>query len=129
MVAFLSQEWLDLQRSLATAVPDRPGATARVQVVVTGGPDGEVSYVQTFEDGRLISCRLGRDDTAEVTLTQVWRDAVAIAAGELALEVAFMQGRVKVTGNMGALLAVQPVIQSPAYRAVLAELGARTELP
>ena len=38
MVKFLSQEWLDLQRDLAQDFPERPGATARMQYKITGGP-------------------------------------------------------------------------------------------
>ena len=38
MAKYLTQEWLDLQRELAQEFPERPGATARMQYVVTGRP-------------------------------------------------------------------------------------------
>lgn len=128
MRAFLSQEWLDLQRSLAEALPRRPEVSARLQVVVTGGPDGEVRYAQTIEDGRLTASHLGVDDTAELTLTLVWADAERIARGELPLEVGFMQGRVKLEGDVGALLAVQPLLQSSEYCDLLAAVAAQSGL-
>ena len=127
MAAFLSQGWLDLHRSLAEDLPKRQGATARLQVVVTGTPAGEVSYVQAIEDGRLVESVLGRDDAADVTLTESCADAVSIANGELDAHAAFMQGRVKVVGNMGALMAVMPLTQSHEYKAVLAAVAAQTE--
>lgn len=127
MATFLSQDWLDLQRSLAEGLPERPGATARLQVVVTGTSAGEVSYVQAIEDGRLVESVLGRDDGADVTLTQSYADAGSIAKGDLDANAAFMQGRVKVVGNMGALMAVMPLTQSHEYKVVLADLAAQTE--
>lgn len=125
-VEFLSQEWLDLQLALAGDLPERPGATARLQMVVTGAPGGDVRYVQVLEDGRLVACALGSDDTADVTLTQPYADAVAIATGELDASAAFMQGRVKVVGDMGRLMAVMPLTQSREYQAVLAAVAAQT---
>ena len=50
--------------------PSGPGATARVQHVVTGAPDGEVRYVHAIVDGRTAELALGDDDDAEVTFTQ-----------------------------------------------------------
>lgn len=128
MVAFLSQEWLDRQRELTASLPERPGASARVQVVVSGGPDGEVAYLQVIEDGRLVEGSLSRDAGADVTLNQTHADAVAIATGELDPSAAFMQGRVKVVGSMGALMAVLPVLQSHEYEAAMADLAAETKL-
>lgn len=128
MVAFLSQEWLDRQRQLIADLPERPGATARVQVVVSGAPDGEVAYLQVFEDGRLVGCARTRDASADVTLNQTYADAVAIATGDLDPSAAFMQGRVKVVGSMGSLMAVLPVLQSHEYEVAMAALAAQTDV-
>jgi len=43
MAKYLTQEWLDLQRELAQEFPERPGATARMQYVVTGAPEATSS--------------------------------------------------------------------------------------
>lgn len=128
MPAFLSQEWLDLQCRLAGDLPSRPGATARIQVVVSGTPAGQVAYTLAVEDGRLAAASLRPDDEAEVTLAQTYDDARAIARGELDLNVAFMQGRVKAVGDIGALMAVMPLTQSPEYADLLASVAADTDL-
>ena len=128
MVAFLSQGWCDAQRSLGAGLPERPGASARLQVVVTGAPSGEVHYVQHLDDGRIVACALGDDPEADVTLTQTYADALLILQGELDPSAAFMQGRVKVAGNMGRLMGVLPVLQSHEHHALTASLAAQTEL-
>jgi predicted lipid carrier protein YhbT len=127
-VSHLSQEWLDLQRDLLGDLPARPGATARVQYVVSGTPEGEVRYTRVIVDGRLTAAALGTDPDAEVTFTQTHADAVEIARGDLDANVAFMQGRVKVVGDMGKVMALMPLTSSPEYRTALAEVAARTDL-
>jgi hypothetical protein len=125
-VAYLSEGWLDLQRELLGGLPERPGATARVQQVVSGAPGGEVRYALQIVDGRLAAATLGEDPEAEVTLTQPYADAVQIARGELDANVAFMQGRVKVVGDMGKVMALMPLTDSDEYRGALAEAARRT---
>ena len=125
-LAYLSQAWLDRQQELVGALPERPGATARVQHVVSGAPAGEVRYALVVTDGRLTSATLGDDPDAGVTLTQTYPDAVLIAQGSLDANAAFMQGRVKVVGDMGAVMALMPLTDSDEYRAALAELTSQT---
>ncbi len=127
MVRFLSAQWLDLHASLGADLPARPGASARLQFVVTGTPDGEVAYVLTIIDGQLDAVTLGRHDNADVTFTESFTDALAIARGELDIHVGFMQGRVKFAGDMGALMSVLPLTQSDDYQALLASVAAATD--
>lgn len=126
-VAFLSEAWLDLQQAVGAALPEQPGASARVQHVVSGGPEGEARYALTIADGRLAAAVAGDDPDADVVLTHTYADATQIAQGALDANVAFMQGRVKVVGSMGHVMALMPVTQSEAYRAALAELSSQTE--
>ncbi len=100
------QEWFDETRALAAELLGPPGLSARIQFEITGGPDGDVSYHCVLEDGRLRSSARGRIADPDVTLTIGWDDAVAIAAGELDPNVAFMQGRMKVAGSMAVMLAL-----------------------
>ncbi len=127
MAKYLSQEWLDLQKELAQEFPDRPGATARMQYVVTATPEGDVSYYQVIADGKMVESQLGTDPEAEFTLTQGYEDSVKIAKGELDANAAFMQGRIKVTGNMGKLMSLMPLTQSAEYKDIAAKVAERTE--
>lgn len=127
MAKYLSQEWLDDVRELAATQPPRPGATARIQWVVGGAPDGDVKYWWHLEDGRLIDCGIGALDDADITLTYRYDDARKVALGELDPNAAFMQGRMKVAGDLGKLMQLLPITASSEYRALQDEVRKRTE--
>jgi len=117
MATFLSQEWLDEECELAKDQPERGGVSATMQYVVSGGPDGGVKYYRVLEHGRLVDAQLGEMTDADVTMSMSYDDSVAITKGELDASVAFMQGRMKVAGDMGALMALLPLTRSPEYQA------------
>jgi alkyl sulfatase BDS1-like metallo-beta-lactamase superfamily hydrolase len=127
MTKYLSQEWLDEARTLAADQPSRPGASARIQWMVTNGPDGDIAYWWRLEDGRLIDSGLGKIDEPDFTMTLSYEDSVKVQQGELDANAAFMQGRSKVTGNMGKLMQLLPLTNSAEYKAVQAEIRAMTE--
>jgi putative sterol carrier protein len=127
MAKYLTQEWLDLQKDLAQEFPERAGASAVMQYVVTGGPEGDVKYYQRIENGKMLEDQMGEADDAEFTLTLGYDDAKKIQKGELDANAAFMQGRLKVTGNMGKLMALMPLTQSPEYKKIQADLTEQTE--
>jgi len=127
MPKFLSAEYLELQKTLGESQPERPGATAKMQYVVKGGPDGDVSYYWVLENGKLLEAALGENPESEVTLTQSYEDAVKIAKGELDPNAAFMQGRIKVTGVMQKLMALMPLTNAPEYKELQKQLRAETE--
>ena len=127
MPKWLTQEWLDEQQRLAQSQPERPGASARMQYVVTGGPDGDIKYYWILENGKLLESRLGELSDAEVTLTSEYDDAIKVQQGELDPNAAFMQGRIKVTGNMAKLMALLPITNSPEYKQFQEQLRAVTQ--
>lgn len=127
MAKWLSQEWLDEGRRLSEGQPERPGATVRMQYIITGGPEGDVKYYWVLEDGKLLESALGELPDAEVTLTESREDAMRIQKGELDPNAAFMQGKVKVTGNMAKLMSLLPITNSPEYKALQAEILEITE--
>jgi putative sterol carrier protein len=126
MSKWLTQEWLDEGKKLAETQPERPGATARMQYVITGGPEGEVKYYWVLENGKLLESQLGELPDAEVTLTQSY-EAMRIQKGELDANAAFMQGRVRVTGNMAKLMSLLPITNSAEYKALQSEILELTE--
>lgn len=127
MAKFLTAEWLDTQRTMAESQPERMGASARLQYVLTGAPDGELRYYWVVVDGKLAESALGDLEDAEITLTLSYDDAVLIQKGELDASAAFMQGRVKVTGNTAKLMTLLPITQSPEYKQLQRELNEVTE--
>ena len=127
MSKWLSQEWLDETRKMSESQPERPGASARMQYVVTGAPDGDINYYWILENGRLVEATLGKLDDAEVTLTTGYDDAVKIQKNELDANAAFMQGKVKVTGNMAKVMSLLPITNSPEYKQLQTEIAAITE--
>ena len=126
-VTYLSDEWFAAAGDAFADLPERPGATATIQRVITGSPDGDIAYHLTLEDGRVVGVERGTDDAAQVTLTLPYKDALRVEKGEYSLNVAFMQGRLKVAGSTGAVLAYLPVTVTPEYEAAQARLGADLE--
>ena len=127
MPKWMTQEWMDEQTRLAQDQPERPGATARMQYVITGGPDGDIKYYWVLEDGHIKENRLGVLDDPELTLTQSYEDALKIQKGELDEQAAFMQGRVKVEGNMAKLMSLLPITSSAEYRDLQTKIREITE--
>ncbi len=124
---WLSTEWFDQTRTMAADQPERPGLSARIQYQITGGPEGDVSYFWILEDGRLHSSAAGTVDAPDVTLTIVWDDAAAMQRGEIDPNVAFMQGRMKVAGSMGVMMALLPVTNTPEYQDLRRRIAEVTE--
>ena len=115
MAKFLSQEWADDVLGALNGSDDVRGAIKGVQLciqqVVTGAPEGETTYWTKFADGK-VSGAIGDAGDADVTITQDYDTAVAMNKGELNAQAAFMQGKLKVTGNMGKLLQNQGAMQA-----------------
>ena len=127
MSKWLTQEWLDDSTRLAATQPVRPGASARLQYVVEGGPDGDVPYYWIVVDGQLTENKLGELADAEVTLTESYDDAKRMQQGELDANSAFMQGKVKVSGDIAKLMALLPITSSPEFAEFQKEVLAITE--
>ncbi len=127
MPKYLSQEWLDAGREASRDFPERPGASVRMQYHVTGGPEGDVRYYQVVENGKVTESTLGTDPAADVTLTVTYDDSVRVQNGEVDVTAAFMDGRIKVTGDMGKLLSLLPITQSPEYKAIQEQIRGLTE--
>lgn len=113
MARYLSPAWLAEVDAVARAsertaeVVD--GVRLVVQQVVTGGPEGEVRYAVRIEDGA-VSVVPGEAADADVTVREDYDTAVALHRGELRAPVAFMAGRVVVSGNTQALLGAQAAL-------------------
>jgi predicted lipid carrier protein YhbT len=127
MAKYLSQEWLDEGRKLSDEFPERPGASARMQYVVTGAPEGDVKYFWVLENGKILESTVGEDPNADFTITTTYEDSKKIQDGELDPNAAFMQGRMKVTGNMAKLMSLLPLTNSPEYRELQVQIREITD--
>jgi hypothetical protein len=116
VVLVVDQDWLDEQRRATADLPVRPGATARIQYQVTGGPEGDVLFHTHLEDGRIVVNALGPDADADFSMLVPAEEFEAVACGERDASVGYMQGRTKVTGNIGRMLSVLPVTSSEEWR-------------
>ncbi|MBT8197414.1 MAG: SCP2 sterol-binding domain-containing protein [Acidimicrobiia bacterium] len=77
------------------------------QVTETGGDD--VHYYLSIGGGSA-EMALGELDGADVTVANDYETAAAVSKGELNTQMAFMQGKLKVSGNMAKLMMHQAVI-------------------
>jgi hypothetical protein len=130
MSAFLSQEWLDAWRLLMADVDEHgsgPRPSARVAVSVPGAPGGDVSLGVVLLDGGVVEASLGPAIEPEVTFTAPHALAVEIARGQVTPSAAFMQGRLKTTGDNGRVLEVLAWSHRPSRADVLAKLAADTQ--
>ena len=123
MTGFPSQDWLNRQRDASAGLPVRPGATARIQYEITGGPDGTVVFRTHLSDGHIVVNELGPDDDPDFTMLVPHEEFAAVACGERDASVCYMQGRVKVRGNVGRMLSVLPVTSSPEWRTAMAGIA------
>src|SRR5579864_1404888 len=103
---FLSPEWLDAAgdalRRAPGLVPDTEDTAITLQQVVTGGPDGEVAYRIRIDHGS-VELLPGRGD-ADVVFTEDWDTAADVAIGRRSPQAAFLDGRVRVGGDVAAVV-------------------------
>ena len=116
MTRWLSDEWCRETGDLASELVGSPALSARIQIEVTGGPEGDVSYHRVVEEGRLVATSLGRIEHPDLTLTVDWDDARELNTGAVDPSVAFMRGRMKVAGSMASLVDVLRLTATPEYR-------------
>ena len=96
MAEFLTTAWVELVE------PELAGLTERVQLVVSGGPDGDVHLGAVGDEPALV-------------LTTTAPAARAMLDGTLDPNVAYMQGRLKTAGDSALLLRLLPGTRSEAF--------------
>jgi putative sterol carrier protein len=120
-VKFLSDEWLSEVESRLNSNEGfqtaAKGQAARLQQQISGTPGGDVSYGFVLDGGK-VQMTKGDIDNPEATVSQDYPTAVAISKLELSGQQAFMQGKLKVSGNLmkimqlqGALAAMAPALE------------------
>jgi putative sterol carrier protein len=100
---FLTDAWVAEMDAAARAVEVPDDLHLVVQQVVLDDRGRESAYVVRIDGGRA-SVERGRVDDPDVTFTQDRATATAIAQGELSAQVAFMAGRLRVGGDLRAVM-------------------------
>lgn len=130
MARFLSAEWLDELGAVVAAMPVREpdgppaGASLALGQLVTGMPEGDVSYTIFLGTARPAGAGARPDspagagrtrvergvEAAEVVLVESYETASALAAGELSASDALSAGRIKVRGHAGRLVESEELV-------------------
>jgi putative sterol carrier protein len=112
-VKFLSQEWAESMTNSLNASDEfksaAGGQSTKLQQVVTDVDGGDVKYYFVLDNGTA-EVSLGEIEGAEATVTQNYDTAAGLQKGEVNAQQAFMQGKLKVSGNMMKLMQLQGVI-------------------
>lgn len=107
MAAYLSPAWFDDVNAAAGHSAEvratTAGARVTIQQVVTGGPAGDVAYWVRLDDGR-VEAGPGRAEDPDATVTQSYETAVALSTGRLEVEAAILGGRIRLAGDVAALV-------------------------
>jgi len=128
-VRYLSDEWIEALDAAARA-HEGVRAAARAesltikQTVTT--PDDPVAYYIRAGDGE-VCVRAGRAAAPTVTFTTDLDTAADVAQGTASAQLAFMRGRLRVGGDLRALLEHQPLLD--ALDEAFAPVRARTVWP
>jgi hypothetical protein len=111
-VRYLSLAWIrELTREVAeseTLAGLARDHTIGVTQVVSDGPEGDVTYHLQVADGEA-SFGAGPADPEDVRMEQGWDTAVAVACGVANAQDAFINGKIRLSGDQQSLMGAQPV--------------------
>ena len=128
VIRYLSLDWLDALAAEVAASVDlqRLAAdhTIGVTQVVTGGPEGDVTYHLQVAGGSA-TFGAGPAEPEDVKMQQTWDTACAVATGRQNAQEAFIKGRILLFGDQQKLIASQPIFS--ALDAVFGAVRERTE--
>ncbi len=115
---FLSDSWFDEVHTLVEThgTGETPGQDIMVNLVITETPFGDDRQIHMGSQGGTAQWGQGHADAADVTLTVDYATAkdIFVSGNPQAGMQAFMQGKVKVQGDMTKLMAMQQVSPDPA---------------
>ena len=114
MAQFLTEEWLSALTETVNGHDGFKSAIANVdltlQFEVTDAPEGtEARYYVGVGDGSA-EIIAGDADDPDATITNDYDTATAISKGDLNTQMAFMTGKLKVTGNMAKIMMNQAML-------------------
>ncbi len=125
MARFLSHEWFEeVNLAAAGARPEEgPAEAITIRQVITDSPEGSLEYTVVVSASGL-ELRRGEVPDPDVTITEDYRTAVALAKGQVTAGEALAAGRIRVSGDTSSLLAGQRRLE--ALGGALADVSGRT---
>ena len=112
---YLGPEWMDAARQAVAADGTLPaalaGVTLTVEQVVEGGRDGTVVWHIAVRDGG-VTLSPGPAGDPDLRFTADYETAAQIASGALAAQRAFVEGRLRVGGDLSLLTTHQRTLAS-----------------
>lgn len=128
MVQYLSDEWMTEAGTALAASDSLKSATAdadlMIQYEVAGAPGGKATYGVRF-DHSAVALEPGPHPDAQVKFELDYSSAAAIASGELSAQAAFMQGKLKLGGDVAVLIRQHALLDG--LGDALGELRERTD--
>jgi putative sterol carrier protein len=114
LAKFLTAEWIE---ALAATLAAHEGfksaisnAQLSLQFEVPDAPEGAEKIYTISVDGGAATVVAGPGESPDITIVNNYETAVALAKGELNTQMAFMTGKIKVSGNMGKLMTNQAML-------------------
>lgn len=121
MSVFLSPDWFEAAADHLAQLQPVAGISASVQYVVSGCPDGKLTFHAEISDGMVASLQQGKAADPDIILSCSYDTALAAISGEQSPEAIFMSGALKVEGNHAFWLMDLRETRAAALR-VLAEM-------
>ncbi len=84
-------------------------------------------WLDVIDEGKILEAKLGTMDGSDFAMTSAYDDQVKIQKGELDPTAAFMQGKMKVSGNMAKMMSLLPITNSPEWNALQDKVAGITE--
>lgn len=115
-VKFQSDEYFEAansaMQSSEAVLKEAKGRNVAIQVVTTDYPEiGEKKTFLKITDGQP-SAGQGEIDDPDATIRQNYETAVALDKGEISPQTAFMEGKIKIKGNLMKMMQLQRFMQT-----------------
>ncbi|MGC9154766.1 MAG: SCP2 sterol-binding domain-containing protein [Ferrimicrobium sp.] len=127
MAAWLSEGWIADTLELGAVMPYQAGVSATLQYFLTDTHGTEYAYYWTIRDGQLAAAGLGEHVAPDVELSVSLEDARSMQTGLTDATSAFMEGKLRVDGDLDLLMTLLPITGSNEYQELERELARRTD--
>jgi len=125
VAAIGSDEWLG--RLVATAVPVAADVTGNVSVTIENSPSGKIGWTELYDAGVLVEATAPAVKGVDIALIAKFDEFVSMLAGDSDPAVLFMQGRLKLTGDMAMFMKMLPGLLTDEAAAGREKLAAATD--